>query len=60
MLLRMAWACVCLVVWPLYYLTLFIRWLIPWPLWPLERVWKADDQLLDAPRNPPYLEWLRG
>jgi hypothetical protein len=51
---------VCLVVWPVYYVALFIRWLVPWPLWPLDRAWAADDALQSALRSPPYIEHLRG
>jgi len=58
---RVLWAVICVFVWPVvYYTTLFIRWLIPWPLWPLDRAWAADDALWAAVRSPPYIERLRG
>lgn len=60
MLARLSWAVICLIVWPFYYAALFIRWLIPWPLWPLDRAWAADDKLWAALRDPPYVERLRG
>jgi hypothetical protein len=60
MLLRLGWAVVCVVVWPLYYLWLGVRWVIPYPLWPLSKAWAADDRLMQSFRSPPYLDRLRG
>ena len=60
MVARVAFAVTALIVWPVYYAGLFIRWLIPWPLWPLDRAWAADDRLWEAFRNPPYIDRLRG
>jgi hypothetical protein len=60
LLSRFVWAGVCLVVWPIYYLALAIRWVIPWPLWPLSRVFAADDRLYRDFVSPPYLDRLRG
>ena len=60
MLSRFVWVCVCLAIWLIYYVGLVIRWLIPWPLWPLSRAFEADDRLHRDFVSPPYLDRLRG
>ena len=58
-LMRFVWAAICLIVWPVYYVALFVRWLVPWPLWPLDRAWTANDRLIRALRSPPFVDRLR-
>jgi hypothetical protein len=51
------WACVCLVVWPLYYAGVMIKAL---PLYVLSDHLRWNVRLDDALRAPPYLDRLRG
>lgn len=63
LLSRLGWGCVCVVVWPVYYLGLVIQWLA-WPLpqflrgtrqTALERTFELGRRL----ESPPFLDRLR-
>jgi hypothetical protein len=58
-LIRLAWACLCIIVWPIYYATLVIRWMIP-PLRSNDLGESSDRALYEAFHSPPYLDRLRG
>jgi hypothetical protein len=55
MITRLLWACVCIVVWPVYYVWIFARWMAvrPW------RATEDEERLWRAFRSPPYVERLR-
>jgi hypothetical protein len=62
---RFGWACVCLVVWPIYYGGLMVRSLIPGfmlvvaRIWSTERLWRNEVGLYEAFMKPPFLDRLR-
>ena len=60
MIARLRWACLCVVVWPIYYASLWLKWLIPyWPFWTVDRAREHDVALYDQLRSPPFLDRLR-
>jgi len=43
---RLAWACVCLAAWPIYYAVWAVKWMVPyWPFWSSDRAWDHDVRL---------------
>lgn len=58
--MRLGWAAVALIVWPLYYLVLFGRWVLNVRLWSMRAFLNEDDRIWDALRKPPFVGRLRG
>jgi hypothetical protein len=58
---RLVWACVCLVVWPIYHAAWFINWLLYpfWAFWPSNRQGEFRAQLYEQLLSPPFITHLR-
>jgi hypothetical protein len=57
---RLGWATIALVVWPVYYVMLFARWVLNVRFWSMRAFFDEDDRIWDALRRPPFVERLRG
>ena len=57
---RVVLVCMSLVVWPIYYGGLVLKWMLPyWPFWSAERAREWDVSLYDQLRSPPFIRRLR-
>jgi hypothetical protein len=62
--LRLVWAVICLVVWPLYYGVVLLRWFVDGLRWltfrqTLGDISERDRRVIEEARNPPFLGRLR-
>ena len=60
LLSRLAWGCICVVVWPVYYLAWIARAIFIFPgFWPLPKRMACYSDMLQLFGSPPFLDRLK-
>jgi hypothetical protein len=57
---RLGWACVSLVVWPIYYAAWAIKFAVRYAIPSMDRRIKYDQVLYDELKSPPFIRHFRG